>query len=286
LKKISLIAILTIAPTFAFAADTTIPAGSDWILDIRRIGLDVSKTNVTNGDRYYDSPIQALKASDQDYIKSVNDINLDYTVGRFNWDTRLFTEYGRTKISPDNAPSTTSENADKILLSSDASYHLWDAYGMKFGPTAGLAYETEFTANGGVPRQQVARANAGFKIFDHPIIKDLHLVGIYEYDFTFSNDVVSKTAAEFGWRLEYQIRDGVKVSTDGYYREYLSYSAFVGTDLERDLSAVARLDTNVWGNLTVGPYVQYRLAKSREASVYASNLIIGLSFNYITKFEL
>ena len=84
--------------------------------------------------------------------------------------------------------------------------------------------------------------------------------------------------------MEYAIRDGVKVSSDGYYREYFSYSGYVSTDLERDLSAVLRLDTNLWGHFTMGPYVQYRLAKARGADVYGSNLIVGISFNYITDF--
>ena len=86
--------------------------------------------------------------------------------------------------------------------------------------------------------------------------------------------------------MEYDIRPGVKVSSDGYYREYFSYSEYVSTDLERDLSAVLRLDTNLWGSFTMGPYVQYRLAKARGAIDYGSNLIFGISFNYITKFLL
>jgi hypothetical protein len=130
------------------------------------------------------------------------------------------------------------------------------------------------------------RGIAGFAVFDSPVIKDLHIAGVYEYDFTYGHEQVSKLAAELGWRLEYLVREGVKLSTDGYYREYLDYSQYVGTDLERDLSVVGRLDTNLWGDFTMGPYVQYRLAKAREAERYGSNLIIGISFNYITKFGL
>ena len=100
------------------------------------------------------------------------------------------------------------------------------------------------------------------------------------------DEKLSKLAAEIGWRLEYAIRDGVKLSTNGYYREYLSYSAFVPTDLERDLSAVLRLDTNLWGDLTMGPYVQYRRARARGVDVYGSNFVMGISFNYITSFGL
>ena len=148
------------------------------------------------------------------------------------------------------------------------------------------AYDTEFKTSDDVARQNIIRANAGISLFDNTVVKSLYLTGVYEYDFTDAGHQTSKLAAELGWRLEYQIRDGVKLSSNGYYREYLSYSEFVATDLERDLSAVLRLDTNLWGDLTMGPYVQYRRARARGADVYGSNFIMGISFNYITSFGL
>ena len=129
----------------------------------------------------------------------------------------------------------------------------------------------------------VIPANASISLFDNAIVKSLYLTGVHEYDFTYS-ETISKLAAEIGWRLEYQVREGVKLSTNGYYREYLSYSVYEATDLERDFSAVLRLDTNLWGDLTMGPYVQYRRARARGVDVYGSNLIMGISFNYITSF--
>jgi hypothetical protein len=149
------------------------------------------------------------------------------------------------------------------------------------------AYETEFEPTKGTDnRLKVTRGSAGISLFDSDIIKSLYVAGMYEYDFTYGHDQVSKFAVETGWRLEYLIREGVKLSTDGYYREYLNYSTYVGTDLERDLSVAARMDTNLWGAFTMGPYVQYRRAKARDAEHYGSNLMIGISFNYINKFGL
>ena len=139
---------------------------------------------------------------------------------------------------------------------------------------------------GDAPRQNIARANAGLSLFDNKVIKSLYLTGVYEYDFTYSDNKISKTAAEVGWRLEYEVRDGVKLSSNGYYREYLGYSEYVPTDLERDFSAIVRLDTNLWGDLTMGPYVQYRRARARGVDVYGSNFIMGVSFNYIASFGL
>jgi hypothetical protein len=195
-------------------------------------------------------------------------------------------EYGETELKPYDEEATVSENADDILLSSDLSYSCWNFSGIKFGPMVRAAYDTEFVANDNSPRQNVLRGNAGLTLFDNSVIKSLYLTAVYEYDFTYAGEQTSKLASELGWRLEYQVREGVKLSTNGYYRKYLSYSAYNPTDLTYDLSAVLRLDTNLWGDLTMGPYVQYRRGHARGADVYGSNFIMGISFNYITSFGL
>lgn len=274
-----LFAILT--PFAASAAD-----GGDLVLDIRRIGLDLSKTDVRHADAYQNSPVAALRADDQEFIKGVWDTALEYTVGDLNWNNSLFMEYGRTTLQPEGKDKVVNENADKILLMSDLAWARWNFGDLKFGPMARASYQTEFRANPGAPRQNIARVNAGLALFDHPIIKSLYLTGLYEYDFTYRDNPVNKGAVETGWRLEYAVREGVKFSTNGYYREYLTYSAYEDTDLKRDFSADVRMDTNLWGGFTMGPYVQYRRAKSREADVYGSNLQIGISFNYIMKYDL
>ena len=282
MKKVSMFLLAAILPGLAVADDIK----TDLVLNVRRIGLEWSKTQVRNSADYQDSPVSALKADSQDFIKGIFDTALEYNKDRFQWDNSLFMEYGETKLKPYNAPETVSENADDILLSSNLSYACWETSGFKFGPTVRAAYDTEFKTAGDTPRQNIVRANAGLSLFDNEIIKSLYLTGVYEYDFTYAGEQNSKLAAEVGWRLEYQVREGVRLSTNGYYREYLSYSEFVPTDLERDLSAVVRMDTNLWGDLTMGPYVQYRRARARGVDVYGSNLIMGISFNYITSFGL
>ena len=286
MKKLSVFMCVALAPFVAVASDVDLE-GKELILNIRRIGVDLSKTTVRHSDEYDTSPISALSADSQEFIKGVFDTALEYKHNRFNWDNSLFMEYGRTKIEPYDEETIVNESADKILLTSNLNYACWDFDSFKLGPMARAAYETEFVpANDTDNRLKVLRGIAGFSIFDSPIIKELYIAGVYEYDFTYGHDQVSKLAAELGWRLEYDIREGVKFSTNGYYREYLDYSKYVGTDLERDLSVIARMDTNLWGDFTFGPYVQYRRAKARDAEHYGSNFIIGLSFNYITKFGL
>ena len=255
-------------------------------LSIRRIGLDWTKTQVRNAAEYQDSPIAALTATSQDYIKTVFDTILEFKKGRFKWDNSLFMEYGKTTLKPYNAPATSDENADNILFSSDVSYACWNFSGLKFGPTVRAAYETQFVDTEETPSQNVVRSSAGLSLFDHEIIKTLYLTGVYEYDFTYAHNQNNKFGAEIGWRLEYMIRKGVRITSDGYFRNFFSYSAYLPTDLDRDFSAVLRLDTNLWGRFTMGPYFQYRLAKARGAEHYGSNFIIGVSFNYITSFLL
>ena len=255
------------------------------VLDVRRIGLDMSKTDVRHAYAYQDSPVAALRADDQEFIKGVWDTALEYTVGDLSWTNSLFMEYGRTKLKPYDSDAVINENADKILLMSDLAWARWHWGDLKFGPMARASYQTEFRPNPGAPRQNIIRVNAGLALFDHPIIKSLYLTGLYEYDFTYTDNPVNKGAVETGWRLEYEVREGVKFSTNGYYREYLTYSAYEDTDLRRDFSADLRLDTNLWNSFTMGPYVQYRRAKSRQADVYGSNFQIGISFNYIMKYD-
>ena len=276
-----LFCLFLLLPMMAMAEES--PKDDKFNLNIRRIGLDWTKTTIGNAGEYQNSTVAALKATNQENTKGVLDVALEYGFNKFKWDNSVFMEYGKQTIKPYNEPSTVDESADKILLSSDLAYACWDFDSFKLGPIMRAQYETEFA---GDPRNKVVRPNAGFSLFDHDIIKSLYLVGVYEYDFTYSHDKVNKSAFETGWRIEYQIRDGVKFSSDGYYRKYMSFSTFVPEDLKNDFYAVARLDTNIWGDLTMGPYIKYRRAHSRQAEHCGSNTSIGVSFSYIHNFDL
>lgn len=277
-----LMTVLAVLVPLAAMADET-PTEDKFNLNVRRIGLEWTKTDIHNPGEYQSSTIAALKASDQENIQGVFDVALEYGFHRFKWDNSLFMEYGKQSIKPYNEPRSTDESADKILFSSDLAYACWDFDSFKLGPIVRAQYETEFE---GDPRLNVVRPNAGFSLFDHDIFKSLYVVGVYEYDFTYKNEKVSKSAAEAGWRIEYEIREGVKFSSDGYYRKYLSFSRNIPDDIDYDFYAVARLDTNLWGDFTMGPYVKYRRAHARHAQDYGANTSIGISFNYIHNFDL
>ena len=253
-------------------------------MNIRRIGIDWTQTSIGHPEEYANSPVSAFTASDQSSFVGVFDTALEYGFDRLRWDNSLFMTYGKTTLKPYDAPSTTDEKADKILFTSDLSYAVWDWGDVKLGPIVRAEYESEFKGNPHI--RKIARPSAGIALFDHKVFKTLYTTAVYENDFTDVHDPVSKLALEAGWRAEYEIREGVKFNSDGYYREYLDYSRYVATDFRRDLSVNARLDTNLWGNFTFGPYVNYRRALARGAEHYGSNTTVGLSFNYINKFNL
>lgn len=280
MKKL-ICSLLVLLPTVAFA-DVS-PNETKFNLNVRRIGFDWSNTSIGNAGEYQDSPVAALKATNQENLRGVFDVALEYGFNRFKWDNSLFMEYGKQTLKPYNEARTVDESADKILFSTDLAYAWLDFESFKLGPIMRAQYETEFV---GDPRRKIIRPNAGFALFDNEIIKSLYIVGVYEYDFTYSEEKVNKSAVEAGWRIDYDIRDGVKFSSDGYYRKYLSYSRYVGEDLRYDFMANVRLDTNLWGDFTFGPYVQYRQIHSRWAERKGSNTSVGVSFSYIHNFDL
>ena len=253
--------------------------------NFRRVGLELSSTSITHSREYQNSPVTQLSTDSQTVVKGVFDFMLEYNRENMQWNNGIYAEYGKTKVKPVNQPTETNENADKILLSSDYAHKLYEFNGVKFGPMATAEYQTEFTANDNAPRTKVLRGKAGLKLFDGDVIKSLYIAAVGEYDMTYDPHV-SKSAAEFGWRLEDSPRDGVQYSTDGYFRRYLSYSHYIGTDLIYDLNATARMDVQLNATLTFGPYMSYRYARSREAHVSGSNFTIGVAFTYKDLFNL
>nr|MBQ0091683.1 DUF3078 domain-containing protein [Candidatus Enterousia merdequi] len=165
MKKICMLLAL-IMPVVCMAEES--PSETKFNLNVRRIGLDWSKTDIKNPAEYANSTISALKASDQQNLQGVLDTALEYGFNRFKWDNSVFMEYGKQTIKPYDKAKTTDESADKILLSSDLAYACWDFDSFKLGPVVRAQYETEFE---GDPRRKVFRPNAGFALFDHDIIK-------------------------------------------------------------------------------------------------------------------
>ncbi|MBP5534400.1 MAG: DUF3078 domain-containing protein [Alphaproteobacteria bacterium] len=259
--------------------------------NFRRIGLDLSSTEVRHAQQYANSPVSQLNADSQTVVKGVFDFVLEYETNSFRWDNSAFAEYAKTKLKPADQPADTNESADKILFSTNYTQKIWDFEDGSIGPFVDGSYQTEFTknkdpiTNQSLPRTKILRGKAGLKLFDGIVFKDLYIAGVGEYDMTYNPDA-SKTAGETGFRIEKDIKEGVKFSSDGYYRRYFSASHKNPEDLRYDMNITARMDVNLYSSLTVGPYISYRRARSRSADVAGSNFMIGLSFSYIDLFNL
>ena len=256
--------------------------------NFRRVALEMASTEVQNAKYYTDNPNSQLSADSQTSIKGVFDFVLEYEQPDWQWNNSLFAEYGRTKIRPTDDETTTSEDADKILLTSDYSRKMWrfEADNAEAGPFASIAYQTEFKANNPAPLQKIFRGKTGVKIFNGNIIKELYAAAVGEYDMTYRDARTTKAAYEIGWRTEYVNSEQVKFQLEGYYRDYLTYSEYVGTDLKYELSVIGRMDVKVHKQFSLAPYVQYFQGEAREVGKTGSNFMIGLSMAYSEIFGL
>ena len=261
---------------------------SDLRANFHRVALEMSSTEVKNADLYVDSPNSQLSADSKTMIKGVFDFVLEYEQPNWQWNNSLFMEYGRTKLKPVGEEDTTNEDADKILLTSDYNCKLWklEFQNADAGPFASVAYQTEFTRNNDAPRMKVVRGKTGLKLFNGEYIKELYAAAVGEYDFTYSGDEVRKGAYEIGIRAERPISDQVKFQLEGYFRNYVSYSKYVATDLKYELSVTGRMDVKIYQKFSLAPYVSYFQGKARGVDKEGSNFLIGLSFAYSDLFNL
>ena len=256
--------------------------------NIRRIALEMSSTEVTNADLYSDSPSSELSSDSKTEIKGVIDFVLEYEKPNWQWNNSLYLEYAQTRLKPVGKPSTTDEDDDQVLFSSDYNYKFYKDFfdGGDFGPFISAAYETEFTRNNDAPKMQAVRAMAGLKLFNGKRIKEFYVAGVSEYDFTYSNDEVSKSAYEVGFRFRKPVSQQIRYELEGYYRDYLSFSQFVATDLEYELNVTARMRVKIHKRLSLSPYMRYFQGKARGVSESGSNFLIGVAFAYSDCFDL
>ena len=278
IKKVILLVLMLVEAGAAAAEES-----GSLTANLKRAALEISSTSVSNADKYQNSPVSALNTDSQEVYKGVLDFILEYNNPTTQWNNRIFMNYGKTTLKPSGEPKTSSENNDEILLTSDYSRKLWRYAGADAGPFASLGYQTEFTANGDAPKTQILRLKSGIKLFNGAYVKDLYAAAVVEEDFTYSPDNI-KTALEVGIRAEYLLREGVTFEAESYYRDYLTYSRYQGTDFRYDLNINARMKVQLYEKLSFGPVVSYRRAQSREADVAGSNLMVGVSLEYSDSF--
>ena len=79
----------------------------------------MSSTSVSNAEEYQNSPNSQLSADSETLFKGVFDFALEYGQPEYQWNNTVYMEYGKTKLKKADGSTTSSENADKILLTSD-----------------------------------------------------------------------------------------------------------------------------------------------------------------------
>ena len=247
--------------------------------NLRKVELKYSQNSVHNQKEYHNSPDASLSADEESMIAGAVDFALEYQNDVSMWTNGLKMEYGETRIKKYDGSTETNESADDILLYTDYAYKAWTTDYGYVGPFVWGGYETEFTSNDDSPRTKTLRGKAGMKLFEGEHFKDLYVALVEEYDMTYHKHA-TKTAGEIGYRFEYPLRDGVTFHSDGYARKYFEYSRYIPTDFRYEINANARLDIAIVGDLSFAPYIEYKMAKSREAKGYGSNTSIGLSLNY------
>ena len=272
-------------PVFVSAQETK----DGWQLELKRISLNLTSTQVTNAQKYQGFPDSRLSADDQSLIQGDFNFFAGLYTPRGLWSNTLIMQYGKTRVVPaSGAPSVTSENIDNISLTTDYALSLWNVDnflgGFTAGPFASAEYDTEFTAPTGSNRKEILRGRGGLKLFKGKYIKDFYVAGVYEYDFTF-NPASNNFAWETGIKVEQDIREGVKATYGGYFRDYISNSVDRPTNLDYEAGLNARLDVLVFKNFAVAPFINYFAAQAAHFGGLGQNLFVGVSFSWSNVFK-
>ncbi|ACC97800.1 hypothetical protein Emin_0238 [Elusimicrobium minutum Pei191] len=257
---------------------------SGWELELKRISLNLTSTSVQHAQRYGGFADSRLSADGQTLIQGYGNLFAGYYAEMFLWSNNLVAEYGRTEIRPaDGSPATKSENVDRITITTDLAYRLWEIEdflgGFEAGPFANLEYQTEFTTASSGHRKQVGRARGGAKLFKGKYIREFYLAGVLEEDFTIT-PYSTNFAWETGLRLEHELRDGVKALFDAYFRDYVYRSDERNIDLDYEIGIEARMDVLVYKNLSVAPFINWYAAQATNFGGLGQNLFVGVSFSF------
>ncbi len=263
----------------AFAQDKKM----GWQLELNKLGLNLTSTDVTNSQEYKDFPNARLTADSQTLVQGV----LKATAAKYGkiylWSNVLLMEYSKNTIKPSDGPKTVNESADNILFTSDYTLRLWHVEsllgGFEAGPFISAAYQTEFNAQEGAPLKKVLRGSFGPKVFEGKYIKSLYAAGVAEEDFTYETDT-TKFAWETGLKIEVPVREGVKGEFSGLYRKYVHESKRLATDLSYEAELDARVNVDLVGNISLAPFINYYTAKGKYVSKRGENLYIGVTLSF------
>ncbi|MDD3065953.1 MAG: hypothetical protein PHT24_06835, partial [Endomicrobiaceae bacterium] len=199
-----------------FTAQNLYALKDGWQLELKKIALNVTSTEVQNAETYKAAGVSnaRLTSDSQTLMQGTFNFAADYFAPKSFWSNTLLMEYGKTYLRPVGKDEITNENVDKILITTDYTYRLWNIKdflgGFEAGPFVNIGYETEFTPQDNTPLKKIIRGMAGAKLFEGKYLKSLYAAGVGEADYTYEPES-TKFALEAGFKLENPIREGLKV---------------------------------------------------------------------------
>ena len=268
-------------PGILFAQNAT-----GWQVELDRLAFNFTSTQVNYAKEYQDFSDARLTADSQTAISGeLHALGNDY-FNNWLWSNALELNYGKTRIRPVEGETLTNENADKIAFTTGYTQRLWrvDSVlgGFEAGPFANIGYETEFTRLDNAPRYRVYRGMLGVKIFDGDYIKDFYVAAVGEADHTYDPSS-EKLAWEAALKLQAPLREGVLAKFSAVWRDYLHESHARNTDLDYELELDARLEVQLYDNLSIAPFINFYTAQGKYIAPRGQNVYIGvaLSFSHI-----
>ena len=261
-----------------------------WQLDLKRLALNLTSTNVHHAQDYNGFADARLTANNQTTLQGALDFRADYFGQHYLWSNGLLAEYGKSTIEKTDGTRLTTESVDRIIADTAYTLRLWNVEhflgGFEAGPYVLAAYETEFNSTGNAPLKKILRGEGGAKLFEGKYIKALYLSALFEEDFTYP-----KHSTKLGWTagfdIELPIREGVKAMFKGIWRDYLHESVKqIDSDLDYSLELDARMEVLVWNNFSVAPFINYFTAQAKYGGrPRGQNLYVGVAFSFSKLFK-
>lgn len=288
LKKILLPGVLFF--TLFLPAQNLYALQQGWQFELKRLSLNITSTEVQNAEIYKINGVSnaRLTSDSQTLIQGLFNFSADLFAKKSFWSNTVFAEYGKTYIRAPGKEEVINENADKILITTDYTYRLWNIQnflgGFEAGPFINAGYETEFNAQDDSALKKIIRGMAGAKLFEGKYLKRLYAAAVGEADYTY-NPESTKFAVETGIKAEQPLREGLKVLYSGYYRNYISESKERISDLKYEMEIDIRLDVMLYKNLSFAPFINYYAAEAKHFSAKGENLYTGISLSYSTFFK-
>ncbi len=258
----------------------TNPDKRGWHIELRRIATNISSTSIEGQDKYASFADSRISGDSQLLTQAYFDLGYDFYAPRHVVFNSILAEYGRTTLARGNE-RITNTTLDRILISTDYTHRIWYipsfAGGFEIGPFLQATYQSGFEN-----RRQITRLNAGIKLFDGIYLKDFHINIFNEKDFARSTE-----SENYGWesgiKIEYKINKDSKFYYYTNLRHYLHSSAPDTYNPLYQLEMEMRVDTKLYRNLSIAPFIKYYLLQGRYIQEQGSNLFVGfsLSFGYV-----